>query len=500
MNLYSAKEVRKLDSLIIKNQKISAFQLMQKAAEFSFNVLLNHWPNTKRIYIFSGSGKNSGDGYLLAKIAKEHGLESFIITTAKPKVSAGITNKAYKLALKAKVKTISMQSFKKESLKDSVIVDSLIGTGLKGKVRKSISNLINEINAKKKFSSVLSIDIPSGICADTGSALDSYVEADVTATFIGRKKGCFTSTGKAASGIIEFNDLGASYKLKNKIKPNTYKLDMEKGVKKLKTRKEDSHKGNFGHTLVIGGDRGFGGAAILASKAAVYSGAGLVSLATRPVHLEAALSSCPEVMVNGVESGQEVEELLTKASVVVLGPGLGNSAWSEQMLQRTFMEAKRRKLPIVLDADGLNLLTKLKLSSGLPTNLVITPHPGEAAKLLNKTSKEIQLDRFKSIRQLQRKFKAICVLKGSGSLVCYRKNYNQMIGVCDAGNPGMAKGGMGDVLAGIIGSFISQKLNLIEATETAVDLHSKAADLSYLELGISFLPTEVIQNARLLIR
>ena len=130
MNLYSAKEVRKLDSLIIKNQKISAFQLMQKAAEFSFNVLLSHWPNTKRIYIFSGSGKNSGDGYLLAKIAKEHGLESFIITTAKPKVSGGITNKAYKLALKAKVKKISIQSFKKESLKDSVIVDSLIGLSL----------------------------------------------------------------------------------------------------------------------------------------------------------------------------------------------------------------------------------------------------------------------------------------------------------------------------------------------------------------------------------
>ena len=297
-----------------------------------------------------------------------------------------------------------------------------------------------------------------------------------------------------------FDDLGISSSLKSQIKTNCYLLDTEKSLLKLKNRKGDAHKGDFGHVLVIGGDKGFGGAAILASKAAVFSGAGLVSLATRSIHVEAALSSCPELMVNGIESGQDVEEILAKSTVVVLGPGLGQSAWSEQMLQRTFMEAKKRNLPVVLDADGLNLLTKLKLKSGIPRKMVITPHPGEAARLVNKEVNKIQEDRFKSVTALEKKFGSVSVLKGSGSLVCYKRNGKQRIGVCEAGNPGMAKGGMGDVLAGLIGSFLSQGLSLVEATEVAVDLHSKSADIASLELGMTITPTDVIRNIRYFLR
>jgi NAD(P)H-hydrate epimerase len=317
---------------------------------------------------------------------------------------------------------------------------------------------------------------------------------------VGRKRGCFTSTGRTASGNVVFDDLGISSSLKSQIKTNCYLLDTEKSLLKLKNRKGDAHKGDFGHVLVIGGDKGFGGAAILASKAAVFSGAGLVSLATRSIHVEAALSSCPELMVNGIESGQDVEEILAKSTVVVLGPGLGQSAWSEQMLQRTFMEAKKRNLPVVLDADGLNLLTKLKLKSGIPRKMVITPHPGEAARLVNKEVNKIQEDRFKSVTALEKKFGSVSVLKGSGSLVCYKRSGKQRIGVCEAGNPGMAKGGMGDVLAGLIGSFLSQGLGLVEATEVAVDLHSKSADIASLELGMTITPTDVIRNVRYFLR
>ena len=205
-------------------------------------------------------------------------------------------------------------------------------------------------------------------------------------------------------------------------------------------------------------------------------------------------------MVNGIESGQDVEEILAKSTVVVLGPGLGQSAWSEQMLQRTFMEARKRNLPVVLDADGLNLLTKLKLKSGIPRKMVITPHPGEAARLVNKEVNKIQEDRFKSVTALEKKFGSVSVLKGSGSLVCYKRSGKQRIGVCEAGNPGMAKGGMGDVLAGLIGSFLSQGLSLVEATEVAVDLHSKSADIASLELGMTITPTDVIRNIRYFLR
>ena len=495
MNLYTSQETKKLDSLAIRSQKVPAFTLMQKASEFSFNVLLNNWPNTKKVFVFCGKGNNAGDGYLISHLAKEMGLESFIIQASPSNKISGASRKAFKLALESKVKRISIAAFKKKSLKDSVIVDALLGIGIKGNVRSNLSKLILEINKKSTNIPVLSVDIPSGICSNTGINLGVHIQADVTATFVGRKRGCFTSTGRTASGNVVFDDLGISSSLKSQIKTNCYLLNTEKSLLKLKNRKGDAHKGDFGHVLVIGGDKGFGGAAILASKAAVFSGAGLVSL-----HVEAALSSCPELMVNGIESGQDVEEILAKSTVVVLGPGLGQSAWSEQMLQRTFMEAKKRNLPVVLDADGLNLLTKLKLKSGIPRKMVITPHPGEAARLVNKEVNKIQEDRFKSVTALEKKFGSVSVLKGSGSLVCYKRSGKQRIGVCEAGNPGMAKGGMGDVLAGLIGSFLSQGLGLVEATEVAVDLHSKSADIASLELGMTITPTDVIRNIRYFLR
>ena len=500
MNLYTSQETKKLDSLAIRSQKVPAFTLMQRASEFSFNVLLNNWPNTKKVFVFCGKGNNAGDGYLISHLAKEMGLESFIIQASPSNKISGASKKAFNLALESKVKRISVAAFKKKSLKDSVIVDALLGIGIKGNVRSNVSKLILEINKKSTNIPVLSVDIPSGICSNTGINLGVHILADVTATFVGRKRGCFTSTGRTASGNVVFDDLGISSSLKSQIKTNCYLLDTEKSLLKLKNRKGDAHKGDFGHVLVIGGDKGFGGAAILASKAAVFSGAGLVSLATRSIHVEAALSSCPELMVNGIESGQDVEEILAKSTVVVLGPGLGQSAWSEQMLQRTFMEARKRNLPVVLDADGLNLLTKLKLKSGNPRKMVITPHPGEAARLVNKEVNKIQEDRFKSVTALEKKFGSVSVLKGSGSLICYKRNGKQRIGVCEAGNPGMAKGGMGDVLAGLIGSFLSQGLSLVEATEVAVDLHSKSADIASLELGMTITPTDVIRNIRYFLR
>ena len=403
INLYTSQETKKLDSLAIRKQKIPAFTLMQRASEFSFNVLLNNWPNTKKVFVFCGSGNNAGDGYLIAHLAKEIGMEAFIIQASPSNKISGASRKAFELATTSKVKKISIKSFKNKSMRDSVIVDALLGTGIKGTVRSAVSKLIVEINKKSKNTPILSVDIPSGICSNTGIGLGEHIQADVTATFIGRKRGCFTSIGRTACGNVVFDDLGISSSTKNQIKTHCHLLDMEKSLPKLKNRKGDAHKGDFGHVLIIGGDKGFGGAAILASKAAVFSGSGLVSLATRTLHVEAALSSCPELMVNGIESGQDLEDLLTKSTVVVIGPGLGQSAWSEQMLQRTFMEAKSRDLPVVVDADGLNLLSKVKFKTGNPKKMVSTPHPGEAARLLNKEVSEIQKDRFKSVIGLEKK-------------------------------------------------------------------------------------------------
>ena len=501
MNLYTSRQTKNLDRLAIKEQRLSAFSLMQEAANFSFNALLSYWPDTKQVFTFCGKGNNAGDGYLVASLANEIGLESFVIQISKQGNLSRPSSKALKISRSSGVKFITLKSFTKMSLNKAVLVDALLGTGIKGNVRKNISDVIKVINQKSTRHPVLSMDIPSGICADTGEELGTAIKANLTTTFIGRKRGCYTSSGRSNSGTIEFSDLGIKKTKTNKVISNCYILDMEKSLAKILNRPKDSHKGDFGHTLIIGGDSGYGGAAILASKAAIMSGSGLVSLATKKDHVSAALSSCPELMVNEVNSGQDLEELLEKPDTIVIGPGLGQSAWSEQMLQKTFIEAKKRNLPVVMDADALNLLSKLKLASGTPKKLVITPHPGEAAKLLKRPVETIQRDRFKSVMDLEKKLSAVSVLKGSGSLVCSRANGTQKIGVCNAGNPGMAKGGMGDILSGVIGSFISQGLSLAAATEAGVDIHSKAADLTELEMGeLGLLPSDVINNIRYLLK
>ena len=502
MKLFTSQETRKLDSLAIKEKNISSFSLMEEAALFSLNVLLENWPKTSQVIVFCGKGNNAGDGYLLAGLAKEAGITSIIVQVQDIKKLKPTSRKALDWSLSKKVQKITLASFNKLKLQKNVIlVDALLGTGIKGVVKKRIYDAVKVLNIKSGKHPILSLDVPTGICSDTGIELGMAVRANVTATFLGRKRGCYTSKGRECSGKIRFSNLSVRQKVLNGIQPNCHIISMEKGLKKLTNRDTNSHKGNYGHVFVIGGDKGFGGAAILAAKAAAKSGSGLTTLVTREEHLTAALTQCPELMVISVESGQDVEPHLNRASVIVIGPGLGRSAWSEQMLQRTFWESNRRKIPVVLDADALNLLSDLKLDSTKPKKIILTPHPGEAARLLNKTVDEIESDRFKSVMELQKKYNALCVLKGSGSLVCSSRYRRQYVGVCESGNPGMASGGMGDLLSGLIGSFLAQGLSVVQAVETAVDIHSKAADMAALELGeLSILASDVLEDIQYLLR
>ena len=502
MKLYTSSETKKIDRLAIKKKGISAFSLMMKAAEFSFNTILENWPNTTKAIIFCSKGNNTGDGYLLAALLKEAGIQSQIVQITKREGLSPATAKGLRVCKQRKVKTIKFSSFKKMKIeKNTVLIDALLGTGLKGKVRKELHQAIEFINKKSKNYPLLSLDIPSGICADSGTELGASILADVTTTFVGRKRGCYTSRGKERAGKVYFNDLLVGKDIFKKVDSSCYILNMEDHLKKINQRNLNTHKGHYGHVLIIGGNTGFGGAAILAAKAAARSGAGLVSLATRPEHMNAALSQCPEIMVKGVNSGQDLEPFLSQPKVLAIGPGLGQDAWSEQLLQRTLWETKNRNIPIVMDADSLNLLPKMNLTSSLPQKIVITPHPGEASKLLKKTVNEIEIDRFKSVKELQKKLKAVVVLKGSGSLICFNKRGKQIIGVCEAGNPGMASGGMGDILSGLIASFIAQGLNVIQATEAAVDIHSKASDLTAMRLGqLGMLASDVLEDVIDLLR
>ena len=267
-------------------------------------------------------------------------------------------------------------------------------------------------------------------------------------------------------------------------------------LKNKLVRSTESHKGDFGHVLVIGGNIGFGGAGLLASKAALNCGAGLVSLATRSEHVSASLNFCPEVMAKPVDSGQALEKYLDTPSVFCLGPGLGQDFWSEQLIYKSLESAKKRNIPILIDADGLNLLPKFSKKLPLPKKIILTPHVGEASLLLNTSKENIKKNRLKSAISISKKYSAIVVLKGKNSIICGKDKYF----VCDKGNPGMATGGMGDVLSGIISSFIAQKMSLLNAACLGVDLHAEAGD-TYAELvgqnGLT--PTDVIEIVKELV-
>tara|TARA_B100001175_G_scaffold121199_1_gene103164 strand:- start:122 stop:1636 length:1515 start_codon:yes stop_codon:yes gene_type:complete len=495
MKLYTASETRKIDNLAIKEKGISGYSLMQMAAEFTLDVILREFSPVEELIIFCSKGKNSGDGFLLGSFAKEFGLEVTIVMSNTSNVIKGVSRKAFEEMKDAKVKIISTKSVEKLKVSNkTVIVDALIGTGLKGNLRKNIKESILALNKLGVKLPVLSLDIPSGVNPDTGDADDIAVYADITATFVAQKRGCFTSVGKKFSGEIIYSDLEIPKNLFSKITSTSYVVDYEDSISKVVYREQDAHKGHFGNVVIVGGDRGLGGAGLLSSRAAVYSGAGLTSLVTRPEHVSASLVSCPEVMVKGVDSGQDIEEHLVKPDVIAIGPGLGQSAWSEQMIQRVFWEAEKRDVSVIMDADALNLLTKLKLSSNLPKRLILTPHPGEAARLLNTSVAVIESNRFSAAAKIQKKFNATVVLKGSGTVICHKSGGTQKWGICDSGNPGMATGGMGDVLTGIIAGLLAQGLTLKEAAEAGVDIHAKAADQASLEFGEAGLTSSDVIN------
>lgn len=235
----------------------------------------------------------------------------------------------------------------------------------------------------------------------------------------------------------------------------------------LAARSPDAHKGQFGHLLVIGGDHGFGGAALLSSESALRSGAGMVSLATRVEHVPAALARLPEVMTVGVSSANQLMGLLGKISVIVIGPGLGGAAWGKSLLS----VAANAKQPQVWDADALNQLATGRVA--LPADCVITPHPGEAARLLGISTAEVQADRLKVARALSQKFNAVAILKGAGSLIA---SPDGRVSRCDQGHPAMATAGLGDVLAGLVGALLAQGMPAFDASCLAVWLHATAGD------------------------
>jgi NAD(P)H-hydrate epimerase len=378
-----------------------------------------------------------------------------------------------------------------ELLGVGVIVDAMLGTGLGGEVRDAYREAIEAVNVSG--APVLAVDIPSGLCSDTGRVLGAAVRADLTVTFIGLKRGLFTQAAADHVGAIYFSDLAVPPEIYAQVESRCSRLELEALLERLPERPATAHKGLYGTVLVVGGDYGMAGAAAMAAEAALRCGTGLVRVATRPEHVAALVARVPEAMPQGVESGEDFAPLLEAADVLVVGPGLGQSAWSEHLLQRALASGK----PMVLDADGLNLLADGRAGAAqAQENRVLTPHPGEAARLLDSTTGDVQADRFAAVAALQQRYGGAVVLKGNGSLIA---DGNEVL-LSDYGNPGMASGGMGDVLSGVIGALLAQGLPAVEAAALGVCLHGAAADLAAEDGQRGLVATDLMPHLRALLR
>lgn len=486
--LYSAGSVRNLDRYLIDEQGVDGFELMQAAARSAFSQLLRRWPQCRHVLVLCGAGNNGGDGYLLATCALRHGLGVTCLVLTDPAKLKGDARKAWQRASDQKISMVTAAQLADKDLislleQADVTVDAMLGTGLNGAPRGEFARVVEFCN--QSAAGVLALDVPSGLNATTGAAAGDVVAADATVTFIGLKAGLFTGHGPAVCGEVVFEDLGAAQQLGGCTEPVlATRADWSSVTLGISKRAANAHKGHFGHVLVVAGDLGFGGAGLLVAEAAARCGAGLVSLATRQEHVAAALSRCPSVMSHGVVHGSELAPLLAAATVVVCGPGLGQSAWGQQMLEQVLACNK----PQVLDADALNLMANK--ASVAADNRILTPHPGEAARLLGCTVAEVELDRLSAARKLQSRYGGAILLKGAGTVIA--SMHGEMF-VVSGSNPGLATGGMGDVLAGIAGGLWAQLTDSTQAVVTAAALHLAAANMATQQFGYMGLqPTDVI--------
>jgi NAD(P)H-hydrate epimerase len=450
-----------LDTVAITQYDLSGALLMTRAGHAAMALLDHSWPNAQKIVVCCGSGNNGGDGYVIAGLAQHAGLGVTVYELGSPENMSEETLQMREMAIQTGV---TFLPFEGSVIDSDVIVDAIFGTGLCRNVSGHYSDCIDKIN--ESTADVLSIDIPSGLNADTGSVMGAAVFAQHTISFIGLNRGLFTGKGPAHTGQIHYHGLGVPERIFKPSDDVTKRLSLSQFAPLCQPRQRSAHKGDFGHVAIIGGDHGYGGAALMAASASARTGAGLTSIATHKTHTAAILSAQPELMCHSVEHRETLNTLLHQVTTLVLGPGLGQSEWSQMM----FNESLKHQNPMVVDADGLNWLARQPQHRN---NWVLTPHPGEAARLLQTDTQSIQADRFSAVTQLQQRYGGTVVLKGAGTLIY---DGQHPIAMCTDGNPGMASGGMGDILAGVIGGLLAQGLSAYDAACLGVLVHAMAAD------------------------
>lgn len=488
MKIVSAKEMQMIDKEAIEEIGIPGLVLMENAGLGGVGVIREAYPEIAqmRVAVFAGCGNNGGDGLVIARHLFDQGVDVRVFLVGKASgVSRdcgvnlrigrkmgipifGITSKTHLERAKAQIFTAGL------------IVDAIFGTGLSRKVRGIAARTIEFINSLQI--PVVSIDIPSGLDADTGRPLGTAVRADQTITLGLPKLGLVLYPGTSYAGKVNLVDIGIPQRLlsDSSIKAN---LLMEDEIAPLlPAHPPDAHKGTCGRVFVLAGSVGMTGAAALVSESALRIGVGLVTLGIPEGLNEIMEAKLTEVMTRplpetwcgslSLSGYDKIIEMMISADVLSIGPGLGQDDETSRLVHRI---VKKARIPLVIDADGINAISlNPEVLKSSKTNIVLTPHPGEAARLLGISAGQIQDDRIRAARQIACDFRVICVLKGARTVISDEQGE---VFINPTGNVGMASGGMGDVLTGMIAGLISQRLSCLEAVKLGVYLHGLAADL-----------------------
>jgi NAD(P)H-hydrate epimerase len=507
MKVATAEQMQELDRKAIETYRIPGIVLMENAGRGAAEVITSAFPDIlkKKVAIIAGKGNNGGDGFVIGRYFLNRGIPVKAFLLADPKVLRGDAEIAFQIFLRMKGEVIPIpsskdyQKVKRDLEKFDLLIDSIFGTGLDAEVRGYYREVIDHLNTLQK--PIVAVDIPSGLDANTGRPLGTAIRASLTVTFGLPKVGQLISPGTDYVGTMKIIDIGIPRRLVEEEKFQTYLLEDEDVRKWLSTpRKPDTHKGDYGHLLVIAGSVGKTGAAAMACEAALRMGAGLVTLAI-PKSLNGIMEmKLTEVMTEplpetpkqtlSLRAFNSILRLCENKKALIVGPGIGTFKETQSLILKLI---KTLDLPIVLDADGLTALaTQPKVIPATNRSLILTPHPGEMARLVGSTAKEIQENRIGISRKFSQSQHVHLVLKGHRTLVASPKGE---IFINPTGNPGMASGGTGDVLAGMIGGLICQGLGILPSLQISVYLHGLAGDEVAREMGEkSLVATDLIQK------
>ena len=486
MYLVTAAQMRELDRLTIEKYGTPGHVLMERAGIGATQVLLDFFQQRpKRAVVVAGKGNNGGDGFVIARLLKKQGIACGVILAAKKRDVRGDAKQNLQafLRLRGQVEEVisieQLPAAEKRLERCEVIVDALLGTGLNTAVTGIHAALIAGMNAGGV--PIVSVDIPSGLNADSGQPGGRVVEAAVTVTFGYPKLGQVLYPGTAHVGQLACVDIGIAPQALTEVAPQTHLLTRHEVGRQIRMRHPESHKGDFGHLLVLAGARGKSGAALLSASAALRTGTGLVTLAGpqglvpvfSSVLLEAMTAPQPERADGSLKLDERVlSQALNGKSAVAFGPGIGVSVETKRMARWLL---KKSQVPLLIDADGLNCVaSQVAMLKTATVPVVLTPHPGEMSRLAAMPTTDIQANRLDVARSFATRYGCYLVLKGARSIIAAPDGRTWLN---PTGNPGMASGGMGDVLSGIIGGLLAQGYAPDEACCLGVFLHGAAADI-----------------------